>query len=93
MSYLVLARKYRPHNFSEMVGQEHVVQALSNALTTQRLHHMLLPHHFSEVARTVFASQNKIGHVEILRVSYNSPRRAFPHGKAANRVRWGTKQL
>ncbi len=39
MSYLVLARKYRPRNFSEMVGQEHVVQALSNALTTQRLHH------------------------------------------------------
>ena len=28
MSYLVLARKYRPRNFSEMVGQEHVVQAL-----------------------------------------------------------------
>ncbi|MFZ4285703.1 DNA polymerase III subunit gamma/tau [Variovorax sp. HJSM1_2] len=39
MSYLVLARKYRPRNFSEMVGQEHVVQALGNALTTQRLHH------------------------------------------------------
>ena len=39
MSYLVLARKYRPKNFSEMVGQEHVVQALGNALTTQRLHH------------------------------------------------------
>ena len=42
MSYLVLARKYRPRNFSEMVGQEHVVQALSNALTTQRLHHAYL---------------------------------------------------
>ncbi|MEJ8821493.1 DNA polymerase III subunit gamma/tau [Variovorax humicola] len=39
MSYLVLARKYRPRNFEEMVGQAHVVQALSNALTTQRLHH------------------------------------------------------
>lgn len=39
MSYLVLARKYRPKNFSEMVGQSHVVQALGNALTTQRLHH------------------------------------------------------
>ncbi|MDR3368059.1 DNA polymerase III subunit gamma/tau [Rhodoferax sp.] len=39
MSYLVLARKYRPSNFTEMVGQDHVVQALSNALTTQRLHH------------------------------------------------------
>ena len=42
MSYLVLARKYRPRNFSEMVGQDHVVQALSNALTTQRLHHAYL---------------------------------------------------
>ena len=42
MAYLVLARKYRPRNFSEMVGQEHVVQALSNALTTQRLHHAYL---------------------------------------------------
>ena len=42
MSYLVLARKYRPRNFAEMVGQEHVVQALSNALTQQRLHHAYL---------------------------------------------------
>jgi DNA polymerase-3 subunit gamma/tau len=42
MSYVVLARKYRPPNFSAMVGQEHVVQALSNALTQQRLHHAYL---------------------------------------------------
>ena len=42
MPYLVLARKYRPRNFSEMVGQEHVVRALSNALQTQRLHHAYL---------------------------------------------------
>ncbi len=42
MSYLVLARKYRPKSFIEMVGQEHVVQALSNALTQQRLHHAYL---------------------------------------------------
>jgi len=42
MSYLVLARKYRPRNFSELVGQDHVVKALSNALTTQRLHHAYL---------------------------------------------------
>ncbi len=42
MSYLVLARKYRPKTFTEMVGQEHVVQALSNALTQQRLHHAYL---------------------------------------------------
>jgi len=42
MSYLVLARKYRPRNFTEMVGQDHVVQALTNALITQRLHHAYL---------------------------------------------------
>ncbi len=42
MSYVVLARKYRPKNFAEMVGQEHVVQALGNALRTQRLHHAYL---------------------------------------------------
>ncbi len=42
MSYLVLARKYRPRNFAELVGQNHVVQALTNALTTQRLHHAYL---------------------------------------------------
>jgi DNA polymerase III subunit gamma/tau len=42
MAYLVLARKHRPRTFSEMVGQEHVVQALENALTSQRLHHAYL---------------------------------------------------
>jgi DNA polymerase III subunit gamma/tau len=42
MSYLVLARKYRPKTFGEMVGQEHVVQALTNALEQQRLHHAYL---------------------------------------------------
>ncbi|HSV55175.1 MAG TPA: DNA polymerase III subunit gamma/tau [Burkholderiaceae bacterium] len=42
MSYLVLARKYRPKTFSQLVGQEHVVQALTNALTQQRLHHAYL---------------------------------------------------
>jgi len=42
MSHVVLARKYRPHSFEEMVGQEHVVQALGNALTSGRLHHAYL---------------------------------------------------
>ena len=42
MSYLVLARKYRPRSFDTLVGQEHVVQALSNALTLGRLHHAYL---------------------------------------------------
>ena len=42
MAYVVLARKYRPRSFAQMVGQEHVVQALSNALQSQRLHHAYL---------------------------------------------------
>jgi len=42
MSYQVLARKWRPRDFSEMVGQEHVVRALSNALDNDRLHHAYL---------------------------------------------------
>lgn len=42
MSYLVLARKWRPKRFAELVGQEHVVRALSNALDTGRVHHAFL---------------------------------------------------
>jgi len=42
MSYVVLARKYRPRRFSEMVGQDAVVTALTHALEQQRLHHAYL---------------------------------------------------
>ena len=42
MSTVVLARKYRPKRFDQMVGQEHVVRALSNALESNRLHHAYL---------------------------------------------------
>ncbi len=42
MSYQVLARKWRPKTFGQLVGQDHVVKALSNALTQQRLHHAYL---------------------------------------------------
>ncbi|MEE4377912.1 MAG: DNA polymerase III subunit gamma/tau [Candidatus Competibacteraceae bacterium] len=42
MSYQVLARKWRPRTFQEVVGQEHVVRALTNALDQQRLHHAFL---------------------------------------------------
>ncbi|MES2150281.1 MAG: DNA polymerase III subunit gamma/tau [Pseudomonadota bacterium] len=42
MSYQVLARKYRPKNFETLVGQEHVVRALSHALRSGRLHHAYL---------------------------------------------------
>ncbi len=42
MSYLVLARKWRPKRFAELVGQQHVVRALSHALETGRVHHAFL---------------------------------------------------
>src|SRR4051812_33680854 len=42
MSYLVLARKYRPQTFDEIVGQDHVTQTLTNAIATGRLHHAFL---------------------------------------------------
>jgi DNA polymerase III subunit gamma/tau len=42
MSYQVLARKWRPRNFTEIVGQEHVLKALINALDNNRLHHAFL---------------------------------------------------
>jgi DNA polymerase III subunit gamma/tau len=42
MSYLVLARKYRPQRFSELIGQEHVARTLSNAIAQNRVHHAFL---------------------------------------------------
>ena len=42
MSYVVLARKWRPKSFAEMVGQEHVLRALSNALDSGKVHHAFL---------------------------------------------------
>jgi DNA polymerase-3 subunit gamma/tau len=42
MSYVVLARKWRPKRFSEMVGQEHVLRALTNALNSGKVHHAFL---------------------------------------------------
>ena len=42
MSYQVLARKWRPKTFADMVGQSHVLQVLTNALDNDRLHHAYL---------------------------------------------------
>lgn len=55
MSYQALARKYRPRCFEEIVGQEHVVQALSNAFSQQRLHHALLFSGTRGVGKTTLA--------------------------------------
>src|SRR4029079_949964 len=42
MTYHVLARKWRPRSFQQMVGQEHILRMLTNALNQQRLHHAYL---------------------------------------------------
>jgi len=55
MSYQVLARKWRPHEFGELVGQEHIVRALSNALDHDRLHHAYLFSGTRGVGKTTLA--------------------------------------
>ena len=55
MSYQALARKYRPRSFDEIVGQEHVVQALSNAFRQDRIHHALLFSGTRGVGKTTLA--------------------------------------
>ncbi len=57
MSYQVLARKWRPRSFAEMVGQEHVVRALVNALDQDRVHHAFL-----------FAGTRGVGKTTVARV-------------------------
>jgi len=42
MSYLAFALKYRPQNFSEVIGQEHVVVSLEKAISSDRVHHAYL---------------------------------------------------
>ncbi|EPL2889071.1 hypothetical protein L3190_005210, partial [Serratia marcescens] len=42
MSYQVLARKWRPQTFADVVGQEHVLTALANGLSLGRIHHAYL---------------------------------------------------
>ncbi len=57
MSYLVLARKWRPKTFSEVTGQTHIVQALENALNSGRVHHAFL-----------FAGTRGVGKTTIARI-------------------------
>lgn len=54
-SYLVLARKYRPSNFSEIVGQEVLVRTLSNSLKNNRLHHAYILHGIRGIGKTTTA--------------------------------------
>lgn len=55
MQQLALARKWRPHRFEEVIGQPHVVQALSNALNQQHLHHAYLLTGTRGVGKTTLA--------------------------------------
>ena len=55
MSYLVLARKYRPKNFSEVSGQDHVVKAIQNSLKQNKAHHALLFSGTRGVGKTTIA--------------------------------------
>lgn len=55
MSYLVLARKWRPRNFSQVVGQNHVLQALTNSFTQQKVHHAYLFSGTRGVGKTTLA--------------------------------------
>ena len=55
MSYTVLARKWRPRRFKELVGQQHVVTALVNSLATERLHHAYLFSGTRGVGKTTLA--------------------------------------
>ena len=55
MSYQVLARKWRPRNFSEVVGQQHVLTALSNGLAQNTVHHAYLFSGTRGVGKTTIA--------------------------------------
>src|SRR3989475_8985795 len=55
MSYQVLARKWRPRTFESLIGQEHVVKALRNALDQKRLHHAYLFSGTRGVGKTTLA--------------------------------------
>ena len=57
MSYLVLARKYRPQTFEQVVGQEHIMQTLKNAIVAERVAHALL-----------FAGPRGIGKTSVARI-------------------------
>lgn len=77
MSYLVLARKYRPRTFAEVAGQQPAVRALANALEQQRLHHAYLFTGTRGVGKTTLA--------RILAACFNCERgvTAAPCGKCA----------
>ena len=92
MSYLVLARKWRPKNFSEMVGQEHVLRALSNGLQQQRLHHAYLFSGTRGIGQgngtpRDWSTHGMNGHGETQYVGYPVPSRCEKHDRALARAK------
>ena len=65
MSALALARKWRPKDFSTLVGQDHVVKALSHALDQQRLHHAWLFTGTRGVGKTTISRILEIGRAHV----------------------------
>ena len=86
MSYQVLARKWRPNSFAELVGQEHVVSAISNALDNDRLHHAYL-----------FTGTRGVGKTTIARIFSNiktfSPALVLRLNKATSLICWRSMLL
>ncbi|MGH6624614.1 MAG: DNA polymerase III subunit gamma/tau, partial [Burkholderiaceae bacterium] len=70
MSYQVLARKWRPRDFSTLIGQEHVVRALTHALDQKRLHHAYL-----------FTGTRGVGKTTLARILAKSLNCTGPDGK------------
>ena len=55
MSYQVLARKYRPNSFDEVIGQDHVVQVIKNSIEQERVHQAFLFSGTRGVGKTTIA--------------------------------------
>ena len=70
MSYEVLARKYRPTNFEEVVGQEHIIKALTNGIEQQRIHQAFIFSGTRGVGKTTLA--------RILAKCLNCEKKDFP---------------
>ncbi len=84
MSYLVLARKYRPSTFAEVVGQEHVTRTLGNAFATGRVHHAFLFCGPRGCGKTTLARiVGKALNCETLAASRQGAAKADPAGTAA----------
>ena len=77
MTYQVLARKWRPRDFSEVVGQEHVVQALANALDQNKIHQAY-----------VLSGTRGVGKTTCARIFAQLVNKEFPDGEMRTFPNW-----